>query len=160
MITEEILKAILEGREFRRVGNPTWLKHDAVVNSYIININADYELRPIAPEFAHWHMLPGWANRWVAMDNHGSWYSYEFEPESETHTWNGKPHLYETIPDVFWPIWKGDWRDSKIENPNAPGVWVTREKLRDETFKASDLTGISVSEAERLLAHVEKGLGL
>lgn len=158
MLDPEILKEILAGREFRPAGG-VWR---SIKYSSMIDVKADYELRPTAPEFSHWHMLPGWANRWVAMDNHGAWYSYEFEPEAETHTWNGRPHLYEAIPSGFSPSFKGDWRDSKIENPNAPGVWMTREKLGDAIAEGAANCGtrLDASAIGEITSITERMLGL
>ena len=70
-----------------------------------------------------WNCLPAWCNSWIAMEDNGKWYCYEFKPiktksiiASEWKCVTGE--RYE-IPSKFKPLrYSGTWDTSLMKNPN------------------------------------------
>lgn len=58
-------------------------------------------------------LLPAWANKAIAMDKDGQWYSYPGIPEADTYHWIINNRIVE-IPNNLNPKWDGYWKDSLL----------------------------------------------
>lgn len=66
----------------------------------------------------NWAAMPAWAN-YVARDNNGKWYHYENEPLAEDGQFTNRSGWSAEIPSGYWPTYTGDWRNSKVQRPQA-----------------------------------------
>lgn len=84
------------------------------------NIESEWFEKPV---FRHWYKLAYWANKYIAMDENGKWYSYGQEPwiknGNGVTNWYVPGETYEKlrIPEEFYPEFNGHWKDSLIEKP-------------------------------------------
>lgn len=65
-----------------------------------------------------WSVMPAWAVA-VAMDANGTWYWYDYVPESDKTYWClpravSLPRFTDEIPPAYAPKFTGDWRDSLV----------------------------------------------
>lgn len=75
-----------------------------------------------------WDCLPKWCNDWIAMDEDGSWYSYNTKPRHDSYSsWLmeelmlcqiGELMLCQIGNDYAPKNYTGDWKDSLTKNPN------------------------------------------
>jgi hypothetical protein len=60
-----------------------------------------------------WSDYPTWC-KWVAMDEDGRWFGYEFEPCKKVVTWSGDA-VVKIHPDYTPRNFTGDWTESLFE---------------------------------------------
>lgn len=86
-----------------------------------IKINVDCsEFEPEKTIDLDWDCLPKWADKWIAMDNNGSWYSYSEKPflSKDSSLWLLEEQQVVFINKFFThKNFKGDWKDSLFMNP-------------------------------------------
>lgn len=60
-------------------------------------------------------ILPAWANKAIAMDPNGEWYSCSAVPVMRYFEWRVRPgEELIKIPTDFAPAWTGDWKESLV----------------------------------------------
>ena len=66
-----------------------------------------------------WDCLPKWKDRYIAMDENGSWLSYASKPQPRHYTWGATDDSgQQVIPKEYHPKnYTGTWQDSLHVNP-------------------------------------------
>jgi hypothetical protein len=103
------------------IEQPYWDAHSWTAEGRLIDTpgkeDADIVAEWIEPVDFDWGCLPAWADKYIAKDPNGEWFSYADKPElsKEGHTTDGE---FVGIPAEFHP--KGDfpdWRNTLHKNP-------------------------------------------
>lgn len=78
-----------------------------------------------------WSLLPGLANKWVAMDEDGQWFAYSERPwiGGEFWTISDNDTEWAVIPGDYAPRWSGDWKESLTEVPHPTDSVARRPSL-------------------------------
>ncbi len=88
--------------------NGTYLKYAEHANDIIDELEEALDFDP--------YCLPKWADKWIAMDADGDWYSYSIEPTRDDWNLVWSNELGDELSDMpvsFSPKnYKGDWKDS------------------------------------------------